>query len=220
MFPFSSARYCGGENQVGGQALITDACLESAWFREIASQDACFFTGGLFENLCLKGILSLRDFSLLVIDEAHHTKKSHVFNRLMKNQFFTLKSEERPKVLSLSATLVEPEGDSDKTVQSILDTAELLSSSVATPIEEASIESLKQITNMPEIKFELVQVDQHFDRWVIICFAQLLPTVFNLTFIFVLQMGKVVRKICRRCLWPFISTRSPSRNDQESKEAP
>ena len=157
-------RYCGGEYHLGGeQSLISENSLEASWRQEISTKEAAFFTGGLFETLCEKGILSLLDFSLLVIDEVHHTKKGHVFNRLIKNHFLTLKPAERPKVLSLSATICEPQEDVPETTTAIIAMAKSLRSILATPTNKDSLEALEHVTNIPHVEFRAVQPHDKFE---------------------------------------------------------
>jgi hypothetical protein len=160
-------KYCGGEYQVGGQQIIKESGLASLWRQEVAKKDALFFTGGLFQSLCDKGILSLADFSLLVVDEAHHTKKRHEFNLLMMGHYFTLEEhgQDRPKVLALTATASEPRADISATVLAILKTAKDLDSILVVPTSEAAKSALFQATNLPDIKFETVKSHVEFESW-------------------------------------------------------
>lgn len=73
-------KYCGGEHLVAGHKLVDNDNLEGVWLEEISSKQACFFTGGLVENLMKRKVIDLKGFCLVVFDEAHHTKKSHVYN--------------------------------------------------------------------------------------------------------------------------------------------
>ena len=158
-------RYCGGENQVGGGSLAKENDLEARWFQEISGRDACFFTGGLFKSLCDKGIFSFLDFAMVVIDEAHHTKKDHVFNKLMKDQYFTLPTEMRPKICSLTASLCEPGDSIEETAKSLLNKAVALDSKIAVPTSEKARASLEETLQVPSIEFREIEAHDVFERW-------------------------------------------------------
>jgi ERCC4-related helicase len=116
-------------------------------------------------SLCDKGILSLSDFSLLVIDEAHHTKKGHVFNVLMKDHYYTLGEPDRPKVLALTATACEPKADIDSTVASILEMARALASKLSVPTSVEAKATLEVATNLPLIEFKEIEPHVKFESW-------------------------------------------------------
>mmetsp|Transcript_68254 Transcript_68254/g.154417 ORF Transcript_68254/g.154417 Transcript_68254/m.154417 type:complete len:1061 (+) Transcript_68254:1654-4836(+) len=158
-------KYCGGENQVGGGSLAKENDLEARWFQEISGRDACFFTGGLFKSLCDKGIFSFLDFAMVVIDEAHHTKKDHVFNKLMKDQYFTLPTEMRPKICSLTASLCEPGDSIEETAKSLLNKAVALDSKIAVPTSEKARASLEETLQVPSIEFREIEAHDVFERW-------------------------------------------------------
>ena len=79
------------------------------WKREFATHEVMCFTAGLFKNLLDKGIISLEDVTVLVFDEAHHVRKvkgnsCHDFNMIMKEFYFTLPIEDRPRIVAMTAS--------------------------------------------------------------------------------------------------------------------
>ena len=105
------------------------------------------------------------DLLFVAIDEAHHTKKGHVFNVIMKRFYKTLNLQERPKVLALSATLAEPREDISTTINATLEIAESLESSLAVPHSEEGKTALLDAINMPEIEFKKISAQPDFEKW-------------------------------------------------------
>ena len=109
--------------------------------------------------------LFMEDFSLVVFDEAHHTKKGHHFARVMEI-YFTVHPKARPKILALSATLVEPQETEKETGMLLAETAQRnLDCKIAVPVSELGRRCLAdaRIDHTPE--FHQVEPDAAFDRW-------------------------------------------------------
>ncbi|XP_053384999.1 uncharacterized protein LOC123536219 [Mercenaria mercenaria] len=78
--------------------------------------DIVVVTAAFCQNLLDKQILRWEDFSLVVFDEAHHCEKGHPFNALLSNYHRRTPTENKPKILGLTAS---PAGKADvpKTLQ-------------------------------------------------------------------------------------------------------
>jgi len=60
-----------------------------------------------FLNMLRKNRASLKDFSLLIFDECHHTQGSHPYNQIMQEFYFhNMNSQDKPIVLGLTASPV------------------------------------------------------------------------------------------------------------------
>jgi len=60
-----------------------------------------------FLNMLRRNQVSLKDFSLLIFDECHHTQGFHPYNQIMQEFYFhNLNQKEKPRVLGLTASPV------------------------------------------------------------------------------------------------------------------
>ena len=145
---------------------LADQHLLPAWREKLASNDALFFTAGLFYELVNdKKFLSLADFSLLVLDEAHHAKKGHHFARIMQ-LYHTLELHEQPRILALSATLVEPLEQEEDTGASLATFArENLNARIAAPVSKEGVEALQVAQAEPQIIFQPVRKVEDYHGW-------------------------------------------------------
>lgn len=79
------------------------------WQHEFATHEVMCFTAGLFRNLLLNEEISLENVTVLVFDEAHHVRKKkgdscHDFNTIMKEHYFTLPLENRPRIVAMTTS--------------------------------------------------------------------------------------------------------------------
>ena len=89
----------------GGRGL--DQWPHETWRAEVAEKDVLCCTGGAAKNALSAGHLRMTDFSLLVVDEAHHCSKGHDFKTIMDLFYHPLPPEQRPKVLGLTASPIK-----------------------------------------------------------------------------------------------------------------
>ncbi|XP_076471337.1 uncharacterized protein LOC143301150 [Babylonia areolata] len=69
--------------------------------------DVLVMTAGYCQNLLEKGVLRWANFSLVVVDEAHHCARDHLYKVLVDNHHLPIvPPERRPKVLGLTASPV------------------------------------------------------------------------------------------------------------------
>lgn len=88
---------------------VGDTGIHKNWNTEFATHEVMCFTAGLFRNLLETGDVSLENVTVLVFDEAHHVRKTkgescHDFNMIMKDFYFTLPLENRPRVVAMTAS--------------------------------------------------------------------------------------------------------------------
>jgi endoribonuclease Dicer len=57
-----------------------------------------FSTAAVLLNLLKSREVSLSDASLVVFDEAHHCRHNHPFNQIMRDFYWTLDPQSRPRV--------------------------------------------------------------------------------------------------------------------------
>ena len=83
--------------------------FKGKWHIEFATHEVMCFTAGLFRNLLENKVVSLQDVTVLVFDEAHHVRKTkgeslHDFNTIMKDFYFTVPVQNRPRVIAMTAS--------------------------------------------------------------------------------------------------------------------
>ena len=61
-------------------------------------------TAQLLVNYLYDKICRLEDFCVMIVDEAHHTKKDHPYNNIMQQFYSKVETKYRPLVLGLSAS--------------------------------------------------------------------------------------------------------------------
>ena len=74
----------------------------------LENNNVVVLTAQVLVNALERGDVTISDFSLLVFDECHHTKKRHAYNEIMQwylDDKFEAKSASLPQILGLSASL-------------------------------------------------------------------------------------------------------------------
>ncbi|WAR53675.1 hypothetical protein PtB15_3B183 [Puccinia triticina] len=115
------------------------------WRSELLEVDVIVSTAQIFYDLISKGYWKLEDVSLLIFDEAHHCRKNHVYNQIMR-VFPTIKSvhyhrlakdptRRLPKILGLTASPIWNYTDLEKAESDIRS----LQSALAAQIYEVKI---------------------------------------------------------------------------------
>ncbi len=61
-------------------------------------------TPDVFRNILDKAMVKLKDFNVLVFDEAHHARKNHAYKVLVDVHYTRCPPEERPKIFGLTAS--------------------------------------------------------------------------------------------------------------------
>ncbi|KAA1110895.1 Dicer-like protein 1 [Puccinia graminis f. sp. tritici] len=77
------------------------------WHSELNEVDVLVSTAQIFYDLISKGYWKLEDVSLLIFDEAHHCRKNHVYNQIMRSHYHRLAKDSTvrlPKILGLTAS--------------------------------------------------------------------------------------------------------------------
>lgn len=72
--------------------------------------DIIVIIAGLFLNLIHSKKLSMKEFSLIVIDEAHHITKEHPFSVIIRDHYIPMNAKEKPRIVGLTAS---PYGSED-----------------------------------------------------------------------------------------------------------
>lgn len=115
--------------------------------KELNALDCLVLTAGLCDQLLGKEIFNISDFSLLVIDEVHHTVGNHPCHMVVKNFLLKTPLQMRPLVLGLSAS---PATDEKK----LTDLCKILDAIVQTPMESESVKQLEEHVFKPQLEWK------------------------------------------------------------------
>ncbi|KAG5926849.1 hypothetical protein E4U42_002900 [Claviceps africana] len=104
------------------------------WDAQIRENMAFVCTAQVLLDLLGSGLVSMNQVNLLIFDEAHHTKKSHPYAKIVKDHYSRMKTE-RPRILGMTASPVDSKTKDLKLVA--LELEATLCSKIATISDEA-----------------------------------------------------------------------------------
>lgn len=115
-------KYCGFE---------FSTWTKDMWLSEFRKNGVLVLTPDIFKMLLLHGFLSLRKINLLIFDECHRAVRNHPYCEIMKC-FDVCPPENQPRILGLSASLVNGKCKPCKVGQQIKNLEKILQSTVET----------------------------------------------------------------------------------------
>ncbi|VDD85879.1 unnamed protein product [Enterobius vermicularis] len=105
----------------------------------ICNYEVVVSTAQIFLNVLDHGFIHLEDIALLVLDECHHVLgKNHPYRRIM-HRYKNCSEDKRPKVLGLTASLINDKTPSSKLRQLISQLESIMCSDVVTASDIVSI---------------------------------------------------------------------------------
>ncbi|KAI9202208.1 uncharacterized protein BJ171DRAFT_515193 [Polychytrium aggregatum] len=109
------------------------------WYQEMSTKQVLVLTPQFFLNLLQHGFVGLQDVSLLIFDECHHGVRNHAYNILMKEFYFSLPAEKRPRVFGMTASpICQKTTTRDDSMDKLIELQQNLDSVVVT-IEDRQI---------------------------------------------------------------------------------
>ncbi|KAG5920406.1 hypothetical protein E4U61_007929 [Claviceps capensis] len=73
------------------------------WDGQIRDNMTIVCTAQILLDLLGSGLLSMQQINLLIFDEAHHTKKSHPYARIVRDHYLRMRTD-RPRILGMTAS--------------------------------------------------------------------------------------------------------------------
>ncbi|KAI9094994.1 hypothetical protein DFS34DRAFT_628057 [Phlyctochytrium arcticum] len=89
------------------------------WRQEIEGSDVMVMTADIFMNLLAGAYMHLREVALIVLDECHHARKHHPYSQIMGIYYKNCPTDERPRVLGMTASPVFAKEDTIKSIQQL-----------------------------------------------------------------------------------------------------
>nr|UJZ92585.1 dicer-2 [Scaphoideus titanus] len=149
-----------------------DHWCKSVWDKELNEFKILVMTSQIFLNMLLSNIITLKDVAVIVFDECHHGVENHPMRQIMM-QFHCTPEREQPRVVGLTATLLNKNLAVDKVIVEIKTLENTYLSQIATADDENMVKLYS--TNPKELKVDYLKNntklgayvvrDQLFDRW-------------------------------------------------------
>ncbi|KAK0637326.1 hypothetical protein B0T17DRAFT_521368 [Bombardia bombarda] len=119
--------------------IVDSVAAPKEFFDKTFSQNmAIVCTAEILYSCLHHSYIRMDQINLLVFDEAHHTKKSHPYARIIKDFYVTVQDvDRRPRILGMTASPVDAEIDPKKAAAEL---ETLLHSQIATPADPAALQ--------------------------------------------------------------------------------
>lgn len=128
------ARFCG--------AMKVDRWDKSVWDRHFSENKVVVCTADILLDCLARSYITIRQINLLVIDEAHHTKKDHPYARIIKDHYLTVPNKsDRPRIFGMTASPIDSRAD---VLQAAHELEGLLHSRIATATDLSLQQFLKR----------------------------------------------------------------------------
>ncbi|RDA96171.1 hypothetical protein CP533_1651, partial [Ophiocordyceps camponoti-saundersi (nom. inval.)] len=112
------------------------------WEQQLVENMAFVCTAQVLLDCLNNGFLQMRQVNLLIIDEAHHTKKNHPYARIIQDHYRRQPQDSRPRILGMTASPVDTQTRDLRAAASELET--MLCSEIATVSDEVLMQSQSQ----------------------------------------------------------------------------
>lgn len=126
---FPMERLCG--------ELVEGVESKAFWKETFENNEVVVCTAEILSTALHHSWISMDQISLLIFDEAHHTKKDHPYARIIKNFYIEEKLERKPRILGLTASPVDARVEPRRAAAEL---EALLHSQIATAADPASIQ--------------------------------------------------------------------------------
>ncbi|KAF7988127.1 hypothetical protein HCN44_007621 [Aphidius gifuensis] len=90
-----------------------DTWQEKHWIKQFQINQVLVFTAQIFFDILARSYITLSQINLIIFDECHHAVKSHPMREIMK-LFETCPKHQQPKVVGLTATLLNSNVENEK----------------------------------------------------------------------------------------------------------
>lgn len=107
----------------------TDLANTQTWDRIKEHNKIIVCTPAILDQCMSQSYIGMEDISLLIFDEAHHTKKDHPYSRIIRSYYLKCNNDSRPKVFGMTASAVDSKKDIAKEA---VELEELLHAKIAT----------------------------------------------------------------------------------------
>ncbi|XP_018402854.1 PREDICTED: endoribonuclease Dicer [Cyphomyrmex costatus] len=128
--------------------MKVDFWSHEEWLSEIEAHEVLVMTSQIFLNLLIHGYLTLDRINLIIFDECHRAVSNHPMRQIMQ-QFTNCSKKEQPRVLAMSATLLNANIKADK-IESTIKALEITFHAKIATVD--SIDSIQEYCTNPKEK--------------------------------------------------------------------
>ncbi|KAL6238625.1 hypothetical protein BDW75DRAFT_247011 [Aspergillus navahoensis] len=92
-------------------ALGADIWSRQTWTELFEKYMVIVCTAEILHRCLLQAHIKMEQINLLIFDEAHHTKKDHVYARIIRDSYLPTQPSERPRIFGMTASPTDTKGD-------------------------------------------------------------------------------------------------------------
>lgn len=141
-----------------GDTVASDLRSREDWDIQAQKQMVVVCTAQILLDLLGNGILTMSQISLLVFDEAHHTKKKHPYAKIVKDHYLCANGD-RPRILGMTASPVDTRTGDLRLAT--LELENMLCSKIATVSDEILIKEKERKQQMDiVVQYDVVQTPE------------------------------------------------------------
>lgn len=123
-------------------AMNVDTWAKAVWDQHFSENKVIVCTADILLQCLSRSFINIPQISLLVFDEAHHTKKNHAYARIIKDYYLEEPDlKKRPRVFGTTASPVDSKSD---VKQAAIELETLLHSRIATATDLSFQQALKR----------------------------------------------------------------------------
>ncbi|KAG5314150.1 DICER Endoribonuclease, partial [Acromyrmex insinuator] len=143
--------------------MMVDFWMEEEWITEIEEHEVLVMTSQIFLNLLIHRYIILDRINLIVFDECHRAVANHPMRQIMQ-QFENCSNEEHPRVLAMSATLLNANIKADKIESTIRNLEVTFHAKIATVESTDSIQGYCTNPNEEIVKYSKYLVPEVINK--------------------------------------------------------
>ncbi|KAL4784926.1 hypothetical protein BJX76DRAFT_367226 [Aspergillus varians] len=117
-------------------ALGTDLWSRETWNVFLTKYMVIVCTAEILHQCLLQAHIKMEHINILIFDEAHHTKKDHVYARIIRDSYLLTESSKRPRIFGMTASPIDTKGD---VAEGAMNLENYLDSKIATASELSQI---------------------------------------------------------------------------------
>ncbi|KAJ5127830.1 dicer-like protein 1 [Penicillium atrosanguineum] len=88
-------------------AMGPDLWDSEVWKDHLARHMVIVCTADILNQALLNGLVKMGNINLLIFDEAHHTKKDHVYARIIRESYLPTENWKRPRIFGMTASPID-----------------------------------------------------------------------------------------------------------------
>lgn len=92
-------------------SMKEDLWKKKTWEHILANNQTLVCTAAVLKQALSRAYISIREISLLIFDECHHTKKKHPYAEIVRDYYMQTEPQHRPKIFGMTASPMHTKGN-------------------------------------------------------------------------------------------------------------